>query len=77
MISCSELKKANPYLFNSWRAILYTEKGKRAGVVDGWRNFQPSLKMFIIRIRKGFVCLEKIKINHLDLIILNGLLIWN
>lgn len=39
MISCSELKKANPYLFNSWRAILYTEKGKRAGVVDGWRKF--------------------------------------
>lgn len=39
MISCSELKKANPYLFNSWRAILYTEKGKRAGVVDSWRKF--------------------------------------
>lgn len=39
MISCSELKKANPYLFNSWRAILYTEKGKRAGIVDGWRKF--------------------------------------
>lgn len=39
MISCSELKKANPYLFNSWRAILYTEKGKRAGVIDDWRKF--------------------------------------
>lgn len=39
MISCSELKKSNPYLFNSWRAILYTEKGKRAGVIDDWRKF--------------------------------------
>lgn len=39
MINYSELKKANPYLFNSWRAILYTEKGKRAGVVDSWRKF--------------------------------------
>lgn len=27
MESCKELRENNPYLFNSWRAILYTEKG--------------------------------------------------
>ena len=25
MESCKELRENNPYLFNSWRAILYTE----------------------------------------------------
>lgn len=34
MESCRELKENNPYLFNSWRSILYTEKGRKAGVVD-------------------------------------------
>lgn len=28
MESCRELKENNPYLFNSWRSILYTEKGR-------------------------------------------------
>lgn len=39
MLSCKELKENNPYLFNSWRSILYTDKGKKAGVVDEWRKF--------------------------------------
>lgn len=39
MESCRELKENNPYLFNSWRAILYTEKGRKAGVVNDWRKF--------------------------------------
>lgn len=30
MESCKELRENNPYLFNSWRAILYTEKGRKA-----------------------------------------------
>lgn len=39
MESCKELRESNPYLFNSWRSILYTEKGRRAGVVERWRKF--------------------------------------
>lgn len=39
MESCKELRENNPYLFNSWRAILYTEKGRKAGVVERWRKF--------------------------------------
>lgn len=27
MESCKELRENNPYLFNSWRSILYTEIG--------------------------------------------------
>lgn len=44
MESCRELKENNPYLFNSWRSILYTEKGRKAGVVDEWRKF-PTFKI--------------------------------
>lgn len=40
MENCKELKENNPYLFNSWRAILYTNKGKKAGVEKIWRKFQ-------------------------------------
>lgn len=38
--SSADLRKENPYLFNSWRAILYTAKGKLAGVDETWRNFK-------------------------------------
>lgn len=44
MESCRELKENNPYLFNSWRSILYTEKGRKAGVVDEWRKFPTFYK---------------------------------
>jgi len=33
-------KKLHPYIFNSWRSILYTEKGKKVGVSDEWRSFE-------------------------------------
>ena len=44
MESCKELRENNPYLFNSWRAILYTEKGRKAGVVNDWRKFPAKWK---------------------------------
>ena len=40
MESCSQLKKDNQYIFNSWRAILYTQKGKKAGVDESWKKFK-------------------------------------
>lgn len=34
------IKRDNPYIFNSWRAMLYTKKGKSAGCsTQEWRNF--------------------------------------
>lgn len=47
MESCKELRENNPYLFNSWRAILYTEKGRKAGVVNDWRKFPVFYEMVI------------------------------
>lgn len=45
MESCKELRENNPYLFNSWRAILYTEKGRKARVVNDWRKFPVFIRL--------------------------------
>lgn len=34
-----DIKRNNPYIFNSWRGILYTEKGKRVGTSEEWKDF--------------------------------------
>ena len=36
----ADLKKENPYIFNSWRAIKYTKKGKNAGYDSRWDSFE-------------------------------------
>lgn len=36
----AKLKKENSYIFNSWRSILYTEKGKNIGFDLTWSDFQ-------------------------------------
>lgn len=38
-MSVGQLKRDNPYIFNSWRGLLYTEKGKKAGISDEWKDF--------------------------------------
>lgn len=53
MESCKELRENNPYLFNSWRAILYTEKGRKAGVVNDWRKFPVFYKDVHKSYKKG------------------------
>lgn len=35
-----DIKKENPKIFNSWRAILYTDKGKKIGCSEEWKNFR-------------------------------------
>jgi hypothetical protein len=32
-------KTKHPYIFNSWRAIMYTKKGQSFGICDEWKNF--------------------------------------
>lgn len=36
----ARIKEKNPRIFNSWRHMLYTEKGKKAGYSDDWKDFQ-------------------------------------
>lgn len=37
-MTTKEIKSNEPYLYNSWRAILYTSRGKSAGVDERWKN---------------------------------------
>lgn len=37
----ARLREQNPYIFNAWRAMLYTQKGKKAGCsTPEWREFE-------------------------------------
>lgn len=35
-----DIKIENAYIFNSWRAIMYTKKGKMAGISETWKLFK-------------------------------------
>lgn len=35
----SDIKNKNPYIFNSWRAFMYTGKGKKIGHDPSWNDF--------------------------------------
>ena len=35
-----DIKNKYPKIYNSWRAILHTKKGKKAGCSEDWKNFR-------------------------------------
>lgn len=50
-----------PYIYNSWRGIMFSQKGKKAGVCDSWRNFKqfyadvrPSYEKGLVLRRKDY-----------------------
>lgn len=48
-----DIKRNNPYIFNSWRGILYTEKGKRVGTSEEWKDFLTFFNDVSPTYRKG------------------------
>lgn len=36
----ADLVNECPYIYNSWRGIMFSEKGKKAGVCERWRTFK-------------------------------------
>lgn len=38
--SLAQIKADNPYIFNSWRGLMYTQNGKECGISDEWRDFK-------------------------------------
>lgn len=36
----ADLVNEAPYIYNSWRGIMFSQKGKNAGVCDSWRSFK-------------------------------------
>lgn len=49
----AKLKRENPYIFNSWRSILYTKKGKSIGFDATWSDFNIFYNDVNITYKKG------------------------
>ena len=58
-----DIKGNNPYIFNSWRGILYTEKGKRVGTSEEWKDFLTFFNDVSPTYRKGLVFRRNYKRN--------------
>lgn len=54
-----DIKEKYPRAFSSWRAILYTEKGKKAGVVERWRSFRSFIEDVSEQYKPGLVLRRK------------------
>lgn len=52
-----DLVESNPYIFNSWRGLKYTEKGKRAGCE--WRDFKSFFEDVSPTYKEGLVLRRK------------------
>lgn len=51
----AKLKREHPRIFNSWRALLYTEKGKKAGCSEEWKDFKTFFGDVSISYKPGLV----------------------
>lgn len=35
-----DIKDKNPYIYNTWRGLMYTDKGKKQGISEEWKSFR-------------------------------------
>ena len=35
-----DIRAKHPRIYNSWRSIMFTQKGKKAGISEEWKNFR-------------------------------------
>lgn len=50
-----DIKQENPRIFNTWRSILYNNKGKKAGCSEEWKNFRTFYNDVSPSYKKGLV----------------------
>lgn len=50
-----DIKQIHPYIFNTWRGIMYTKKGKNIGVSDEWKSFRNFFNDVSPTYKKGYV----------------------
>ena len=53
-----------PKIYNSWRSIRFTEKGKKIGCDERWKDFKFFLKMLYLLIKKVYYLDVKIEIKN-------------
>lgn len=51
----ADLRNQHPRIYNSWRSILYSQKGKKAGVSDDWKSFKNFYNDVVHTYKKGLV----------------------
>lgn len=56
-----DLIKENPYLYNSWRGIRFSKKGKKVGTSEEWKSFRVFYNDVFPTYRKGY------RLRRLDL----------
>lgn len=54
-----DLIKEAPYVYNSWRSIMFTQKGKKVGICETWRNFRDFYNDVRPSYKKGLVLRRK------------------
>lgn len=50
-----DIKNKNPKIYNSWRAFMYTEKGKKIGHSKEWDDFRTFYNDVFPTYKKGLV----------------------
>jgi hypothetical protein len=54
-----DIKDKEPRVYNSWRSIMFTKKGKAAGCCEEWKNFRKFYEDVIASYEKGKVLRRK------------------
>lgn len=54
-MNLKDIKRNNPYIFNSWRSMLYTDKGKRIGTSEEWKDFLTFFNDVSPTYKKGLI----------------------
>lgn len=50
-----DIKNKNPRVFNTWRSCMYSEKGKKAGISEEWKDFRTFYNDVISTYQNGKV----------------------
>ena len=58
-----DLKKKSPYIYNSWRGLMFTEKGKKIGITEDWKDFRTFFNDVYPTYVEGYTLQRKDKNN--------------
>jgi len=51
----ADIVKQHPYIYNTWRGIMFTEKGKRIGVDEKWKDYRSFYNDVVETYQKGLL----------------------
>ena len=56
-----DLIEKEPYIYNSWRGLMFTKKGKKNGISEEWKNFKTFFYDVYPSYQKGYTLQRKDK----------------